>query len=50
MVARGKTLPKIVEIENKMVEIRAVLEKKEPTMSPEDIEELVVYLLSQNFV
>tara|TARA_Y100000780_G_scaffold232456_1_gene264154 strand:- start:78856 stop:79008 length:153 start_codon:yes stop_codon:yes gene_type:complete len=50
MVARGKSLPKIIEIENKMVEIKALLKQKRPRLSEEEIEELVVYLLNQNFV
>ena len=47
MVARGKSLPKIIEIENKMVEIKALLKQKRPALSEDEIEELVVFLLNK---
>ena len=50
MVARGKTLPKIGEIENKMRELRQLLEKKDPKLSTEEIEELVLFLINQNYI
>ena len=46
MVARGKSLPKIIEIENKMVEIKALLKQKRPALSEDEIEELVVFLFN----
>lgn len=50
MVARGKSLPKVGEIEMKMEELRQMLEQKEPKLSGEEIEELMVYLSNQNYV
>lgn len=50
MVARGKSLPKIVEIESKMNEIRQLLEQKDPKLSREEIEELVLFLINQNYL
>lgn len=50
MVCRGKTLPKIGEIESKMDELRQVLDQKEPKLSSDEIEELVLFLINQNFL
>ena len=50
MVARGKSLPNLCEIENKMNELRSLLGEKEPKMSSDEIEELVLYLINQNFI
>ena len=50
MVARGKNLPRLGEIEVKMEEIRQLLENKEPRLSSEEIDELVLFMINQNFL
>lgn len=50
MVSRGKSLPKLCEIESKMDELRRLLEKKDPQLSSDEIEELVLFLINQNFI
>lgn len=50
MIARGQKLPKLGEIETKMEQLRHLLEQKEPQLTNEEVEELVLFLINQNYL
>lgn len=49
MIIRKPKSPKLTEVEKKIQDLRSVLENKSPRMSEKEIENLIYFMLKQNY-